>query len=150
MHAEQAFKLAYVRRLAEYGFTADEIDQLSTVGRIKQADGTLWDRLLRYTAPAAAGHAVAGPAGAAIAPAVDIAANTNLLPIVLGGSAAAAGGAGYVAGMAHDALNEQNPDEIKQRDIINRLSNATSQAEALNQLAARRRALASRKTHWRA
>jgi hypothetical protein len=150
VNPRQAFKLAYLRRCAEYGMTPVEIAQMAETGTIKSAEDTLWSKALRMVAPAAVGGAVAGPAGATVATAGDALLNTSL-PYYLGGGAILGGGAlGYAAGAAHDSLNDQNQEEIKQRDMINRLDLATQRAKMLNQLAASRRQSASRRAHWRA
>ena len=148
MNERQAFKLAFLRRCAERGLTPDEIETLADTGTIKQADGQgFLSSLLNRAVPSAVGGGLAGPGGAALV-GTGQTLRSALLPTLLG-SAAVGGGGGYLAGMAMDSLDEQNPEEIKQRDIINRYNLAAQKAEQLNAHAKQRQALAGRRAHWR-
>lgn len=146
MDARQAFKLAFLRRCAERGLTLTEIERLTD--RDKQAAFSDW---LPSLVPAAAGGAIAGAPGAAVGATLGATVPPSyVLPSLFGSAALLGGGAGYAAGVAHDSLTDQSPEELKQRDIINRYSLATQKAQLLDRLAQQRRQSAGRKAHWRA
>lgn len=123
----ESFKVAFLRRCAEAGYTPDQIESLLE-GAEKQADGIadwipfydVWAHTAKRVADE--GIDIGGMLGKGVL------AGTVAAPFAIGG------GLGYGAAQLGRGLNDVNAEEVRKRELIDTYRRLTQQAEVQRQL----------------